>query len=201
MPLSGVAMISENTAAASSSRFAGSLCLASRGASARVAARIIRILNLFGRPGEPRRAWATPSLVHESHQRVLRTRRRVALDRAIQMEGSHCTGTLGRISSSESDVRLPLYPACSGEIWSFDRQGSRILQEMRAYAVVRQRYFMWIHGVLIRASRKNMRRRGDRLRGVASFVANNIDRWRPLNNFKPRKKRSSARGPLTELSR
>src|ERR1035437_1867002 len=44
IPLSGAAMISANTAAASFSRFTGSLPLASRGAIARVAARIMRIL-------------------------------------------------------------------------------------------------------------------------------------------------------------
>src|ERR1017187_6926383 len=43
IPLSGAAMTSENTAAASFSRFTESLPLASRGAIARVAARIIRM--------------------------------------------------------------------------------------------------------------------------------------------------------------
>src|SRR4029078_8595182 len=45
MPLSGVAMISENTAAASSSRLAGSLSAASSGVSASVVAIVVAIIN------------------------------------------------------------------------------------------------------------------------------------------------------------
>src|SRR3990167_8346464 len=46
MPLSGAVMISENTAAASSSRFAGSLSSASSGVSAKVVATVVAIINL-----------------------------------------------------------------------------------------------------------------------------------------------------------
>ena len=45
MPLSGAAMISENTAAASFSRFAGSLSAASSGVSAIVVATVVAIIN------------------------------------------------------------------------------------------------------------------------------------------------------------
>jgi hypothetical protein len=46
MPLSGAAMISENTAADASSRFAGSLSAASSGVSATVVATVAAITNL-----------------------------------------------------------------------------------------------------------------------------------------------------------
>src|ERR1019366_515525 len=54
-------MIFENTAAASLSRLTGSLPLAIRGAIARVAARIMRILVPLRSPGKPYTGfWATP---------------------------------------------------------------------------------------------------------------------------------------------
>src|SRR4051812_10499486 len=72
IPLSGVAMTSLNTPAASVKRRTGALSLASSGASARVATNMIRIfINLFGRPSEPQGLWATRVLVHEQRQRVV----------------------------------------------------------------------------------------------------------------------------------
>ena len=47
MPLSGAAMISENTAAAVVSRFAGSLSAASSGVSANVVATVVAIINFI----------------------------------------------------------------------------------------------------------------------------------------------------------
>ena len=47
MPLSGVAMISDNTAAASSRRLAGSLSAASSGVSANVVAIVVAIINFM----------------------------------------------------------------------------------------------------------------------------------------------------------
>src|SRR4029453_13283026 len=55
MPLSGAAMISENTAAAASSRFAGSLSAASTGVNATVVATVAAIINFT----------LLPSLLHD----------------------------------------------------------------------------------------------------------------------------------------
>src|ERR1019366_8914156 len=54
MPLSGAPMTSDNTAAASSSRFAGSLSLASNGAIAKVVTRMNLISHSFQPAGLPR---------------------------------------------------------------------------------------------------------------------------------------------------
>ena len=48
MPLSGAVMTSENTAAASFSRLAGSLSAASSGASANVVATLVAMINFTG---------------------------------------------------------------------------------------------------------------------------------------------------------
>src|SRR5579862_4304968 len=72
MPLSGAAMTSENTAAASFSLFTFPSSLASRGAIARVAASIIRIVLTSLVDQLAPRASATPFLVHERrHHRCL----------------------------------------------------------------------------------------------------------------------------------
>src|ERR1019366_2338321 len=69
MPLSGAAITSLSTTAASFSRLIPSLSLASIGTIARAATRIIRILTSFYRPGEPLKGLgATIFSVHESHQ-------------------------------------------------------------------------------------------------------------------------------------